>query len=345
LLRENSMKAAMLHQFKQPLSIEDVDRPVPAPEEVLIQVEACGACHSDLHVADGDWPQFTAVVKRPLILGHEIAGRVVEKGVAVEEVEIGDRVGVPWIYWSCGECEFCCEGNENLCPRQKITGVTVDGGYADFVKAPASHVVQIPNNLSAIEAAPLFCAGLTVYRALKHAGVLSGRRLAVFGIGGLGHLAVQLGASFGAEVTAVDISDEKLELAKSSGAHDALNSSRTKVVKELRSKGGVHICLVSSAAKAAYDTAFACLRPTGTLLVVGLPAESLCFAPILMAAGEVRVHASAVGTRQELRELVAIAESGRVHCRVEARPLAHVNEVLDQLRRGQVAGRIVLTPN
>jgi propanol-preferring alcohol dehydrogenase len=339
------MKAAMLREFKHPLSIEDVERPVPASDEVLIQVEACGACHSDLHVVDGDWPQFTAIVKRPLILGHEIAGRVAEKGTAVEDLEVGERVGVPWIHWSCGECEFCGEGNENLCPRQKITGVTVDGGYAEFVKAPASHTLKIPSNLSAIAAAPLFCAGLTVYRALKHAGMLSGRRLAVFGIGGLGHLAVQLGASFGAEVTAIDISDEKLELAKSSGAQHALNSSRTRVVKELRGKGGVHVCLVSSAAKSAYDTAFACLRPTGTLLVVGLPAENLCFPPILMAAGEVRVQASAVGTRQELREVVAIAASGRVHCQVEARPLSQVNEVLDELRRGQVAGRIVLTPN
>lgn len=339
------MKAAVLREFKHPLSIEDVERPVPASDEVLIQMEACGACHSDLHVADGDWPQFAGIVKKPLILGHEIAGRVVEKGAAVQKLQVGDRVGVPWIYWSCGECELCREGNENLCPRQKITGVTVDGGYAEFMKAPATHAVKIPSNLSATEAAPLFCAGLTVYRALKHAGPLTGRRLAIFGIGGLGHLAVQLGRSFGAEVTAIDISDEKLELAKSSGAHQTLNAASTKVVKELRSKGGAHVCLVSSAAKEAYDTAFACLRPTGTLLMVGLPAENLCFPPILMAAGEVRIQASAVGTRQELREVLDLAAAGQVHCQVEARPLSEVNEVLDKLRRGQVAGRIVLTPN
>ena len=339
------MKAAVLREFKHPLSIEDVERPVPRADEVLIQVEACGVCHSDLHVADGDWPQFAAIVKKPLILGHEIAGRVVERGTAVEELQLGDHVGVPWIYWNCGECEFCGEGNENLCLRQKITGVTVNGGYAEFVKAPATHALKIPNNLSSLEAAPVFCAGLTVYRTLKHAGPLAGRRLAIFGIGGLGHLAVQLARSFGAEVTAIDISEEKLELAKSCGAHHTLNAANTKVVKDLRSKGGVHVCLVSSAAKAAYEAAFACLRPTGTLLVVGLPAENLCFPPILMAAGEIRIQASAVGTRQELREVLAIAAAGEALCQVIARPLSQVNQVLDQLRRGQVTGRVVLTPS
>jgi propanol-preferring alcohol dehydrogenase len=338
------MKAAVLHDFKQPLSIEDVERPHPEADEVLIQVEACGACHSDLHVADGDWTQFARIVKRPLILGHEIAGHVVEKGEAVRDLQIGDRVGVPWIYWSCGECEFCRGGNENLCSRQKITGVTVDGGYAEFVKAPATHALKIPDGLSAIEAAPLFCAGLTAYRALKGSGIKAGQRLAVFGIGGLGHLAVQFGRALGTEVTAIDVSEEKLELARSFGAADALNVSTTGVVKHLRGKGGVHVSLVTSAAKAAYDTAFACLRPTGTLLVVGLPAENICFPPVLMAAGEIRIQASTVGTRQDLREVLAMAAGGKVRCQVEERPLAQANEALDQLRRGQVSGRIVLTP-
>ncbi len=337
------MKAAILRDFKKPLSIEELERPHPEADEVLIQVEACGACHSDLHVADGDWPQLAGIVKRPLILGHEIAGQVVEKGPAVRDLQIGDRVGVPWIYWSCGDCEFCREGNENLCTRQKITGVTVDGGYAEFVKAPASHALRIPDSLSALEAAPLFCAGLTVYRALKGAGIVSGQRVAVFGIGGLGHLAVQVGRAFGAEVTAIDISEEKLELARSFGATSAL-AATSDAVKQLRRKGGVHVALVTSAAKAAYDMAFSCLRPTGTLLVVGLPSENICFPPILMASGEVRIRASAVGTRQDLREVLGMAAAGNLRCQVVARPLVEANEVLNELRRGQVSGRIVLTP-
>lgn len=337
------MRAAVLHEFKKPLVIEEVPRPEPASDEVLIQVEACGVCHSDLHVAGGDWKQFAGIVKRPLILGHEVAGHVVEKGSAASEFVIGDRVGVPWIHWTCGTCEPCREGNENLCTKQKITGVTVDGGFAEFIKAPSSHVVKIPSRLSPVEAAPLLCAGLTVYRALKQPGLLPGQRLAVFGVGGLGHLAVQIGGGMRAEVIAIDVADEKLALAISLGAAAALHAGTSDVARELHRRGGVHVALVTSAAKAAYDTAFRCLRPAGTLLVVGLPAENLCFPPIMMAAGEVRIRASAVGTRQELREVLALADAGKLRCQVATRPLSEVNRALQELDRGQVTGRVVLT--
>jgi len=336
------MKAAILREFKGPLTIEDVAQPKPEAHEVLIQVEACGVCHSDLHVADGDWPQLVPITKRPLILGHEIAGRVVAKGASVDQLEVGDRVGVPWVHWTCGECEFCREGNENLCVKQKITGVTVDGGYAEFVKAPGSHALKIPVGLSCVDAAPLFCAGVTVYRALKHAEIQPGQRLAVFGIGGLGHLAVQIGLGLGAIVTAIDVSDEKLAHAKSLGASVMLNATTANVVKELRRAGGVHVALVTSAAKAAYDTAFPCVRPTGKLLVVGLPSESICFPPIVMAALEVRIQASSVGTREDVRELLAMAAAGKVRCQTTTRPLSEANQALDLLRRGQVSGRVVL---
>jgi alcohol dehydrogenase, propanol-preferring len=338
------MKAAILREFKAPLSIEDVAQPYPGAHEVLIEVEACGVCHSDLHVADGDWAQLVPITKRPLILGHEIAGRVVEKGAEVHQLVVGDRVGVPWVYWTCGECDFCREGNENLCVKQKITGVTVDGGYAEFVKVPASHATKIPDSLSSVEAAPLFCAGVTVYRALKHAKIQAGQRLAVFGVGGLGHLAVQIGVGLGAIVTAVDVSDEKLAHAKSLGASVALNSTTINVVKELRRAGGAHVALVASAAKAAYDTAFPCIRPTGTLLVVGLPSEPLCFPPIMMAATEVRIQASSVGTREDLRQVLTMAAAGKLRCQTAARPLVEVNDVMERLRLGQVSGRIVLVP-
>jgi len=338
------MKAAVLREFKKPLTLEEVGQPRPGGDEVLIQVEACGVCHSDVHVADGDWSQFAKLVKSPLILGHEIVGVVVDKGEEVRQLQIGDRVGVPWIHWTCGECEFCREGNENLCRQQKITGVTVDGGYAEFVKAPASHALRIPDGLSSAQAAPLFCAGVTVYRALKHAGISPGQRLAVFGIGGLGHLAVQFGKALGAEVVAIDITEEKLDLARTFGASGTINAATSNVIQELRSRGGVHVSLVTSAARASYDTAFNCVRPTGTLLVVGLPADPICFPPILMAAGEIRIQASTVGTRQDVREVLAMAADGNVRCQVASRPLVEANEALDQLRRGQVSGRLVLAP-
>jgi len=338
------MKAAVLHEFKTPLSLEEVARPEAGADEILIEVEVCGVCHSDLHVADGDWTQLAGIVKRPLILGHEIVGRVVERGAEVQTIKVGDRVGVPWVQWTCGQCEFCREGNENLCTKQRITGVTVDGGYAEYAKAPASHVVKIPDALSSEQAAPLLCAGVTVHRALKQVKIHAEQRprLAVFGIGGLGHIAVQIGRAAGAEVTAIDVSDEKLALAKSLGATRTLNIATSKVVKEIRGSGGVHVALVASAAKAAYDMAFPCVRPTGTLLVVGLPAQDIAFPPIMMAAGEIQIKASSVGTREDLREVLAMGAAGIVHCQVTTRPLAEVQEVLGQLGRGEVSGRVVL---
>jgi len=336
------MKAAVLHEFKTPLSLEEVAVPEVGADEVLIEVEVCGVCHSDLHVADGDWTQLAGIVKKPLILGHEIVGRVTERGAAVQNIQVGDRVGVPWLQWTCGQCEFCREGNENLCTRQRITGVMVDGGYAEYAKAPASHVIQIPHALSSEQAAPLLCAGVTVHRALKQAKMCAGQRLAVFGVGGLGHIAVQIGRAAGAEVTAIDVSEEKLALAKSLGATRTLNAAISNVVKEVRSLGGMHIAIVTSAAKSAYDMAFYCLRPTGTLLVVGLPAKDISFPPILMAGGEIQIKASAVGTREDLREALAMGAAGIVHCQVTARPLAEVQEVLGELSRGEISGRVVL---
>lgn len=337
------MKAAVLHQLKTPLSFEEVPKPKPGDHEVLIKVEACGVCHSDLHVADGDWKQLAGITKTPLILGHEIAGRVVEIGAEVRDLRIGDRVGVPWIHWTCGDCEFCREGNENLCVKQKITGVTVDGGYAEFVKAPASHVARIPDALSFVQAAPLFCAGVTVYRAIQQARLARGQRLAIFGAGGLGHIAIQIGRELGAEVTVVDLTEEKLALARSLGATSTLNAATGNVAKNLRAKGGVHVALVTSAAKAAYDTAFYCVRPTGVLMVVGLPANDISFPPIMMAGGELRIQASAVGTRKDLREVLDMAAAGKVHCEVAAQPLSQANEVMEHLRAGSISGRVVLT--
>jgi propanol-preferring alcohol dehydrogenase len=337
------MKAAVLHELKKPMAIEEVERPKPGEGEVLIKVEACGVCHSDLHVADGDWIQFAGITKLPLIVGHEVAGKVVEVGSGLSVLKTGDRVGVPWIFWTCGECEFCREGNENLCVKQKITGVTVNGGYAEYIKAPATHATKIPDSVSSVQAAPLFCAGVTVYRAIMQAKPQRGQRLAVFGVGGLGHLAIQIGVQLGLEVSAVDVADDKLALAKSLGAVNTFNAAASNVVKEMRRRGSAHIVLVTSGSKAAYDTAFYCVRPTGTLLAVGLPADEISFPAIMMAAGEVNIKASAVGTRKDLERVLALAAQGKLHCQVATRPLDQVNAVIEEMRGGKISGRIVLT--
>jgi len=335
------MKAAVMREFKQPLAIETVEPPTLAADEVMIRVEACGVCHSDLHIAEGDWQQLLRLIKKPLIPGHEVVGRVVARGDAVTELEVGDRAGVAWVYWTCGDCDLCREGQENLCRNQIITGAMVDGGYAEFIKAKASHAIRVPEALNSAEAAPLFCAGVTVYRAVKRAHISEGERLAVFGIGGLGHLAVQIARHFGAQIIAVDVSEEKLELARSFGAEVTINAATEDAVKALRKLGGVQAAVVTSGAKAAYDAAFYAVRPGGRLVVVGMPAEPLTFPAIMMR--EITITSAATGTRQDLAEVLQLAAEGKLRCLIETQPLEAINEIFDTMRAGKIAGRVVLT--
>jgi propanol-preferring alcohol dehydrogenase len=333
------MKAALVREYKQPLQIEEAHTPAPGPDDVLVKVEACGVCHSDLHLAQGDWTHLLRIIKRPLIPGHEVVGRVVQKGEAVTNLEVGDRVGVAWTHWTCGECELCREGHENLCTSQMITGATVDGGYAEFLNAKASHALKVPDALLSEEAAPLFCAGVTVYHAIKKSGIKPGQRLAVFGIGGLGHLAVQIAKCFGAQVIAIDIAEDKLEFARRLGADITINAA-SEVAKQIRKLGGAHVAVVTSAAKAAYDAAFYAVRSSGTLMVVGMPADDLSFPAIMMR--EISIMSSATGTRDDLREVLELAAAGKVKCQVETRRLEQINEVFDEMRQARITGRVVL---
>jgi alcohol dehydrogenase, propanol-preferring len=337
------MQAAVLQEFGSALEVQEVDRPPVGPGDVLIQVEACGVCHSDLHVTDGDQPPLKAITKPRLIPGHEVVGRVVERGAEVTQPAIGDRVGVAWLHATCGECAPCREGRENLCRKAVITGVMVDGGYADFMVARASHALRVPDAISAEQAAPLFCAGLTVYRALKNAQVGPGQKVAIFGVGGLGHLAVQIARAWGADVIALDLDPHKLELARQLGAAQVLNAGKADDIKALRKQGGVHVAVVTSAAKAAYDTAFKCLRPAGTLSVVGLPSEPLTFPALSLVGIEARVIGSSVGTRDDMRAVLDLAAAGQLRCLIETQPLSQVNAVFERMRRGEINGRVVLT--
>lgn len=336
------MQAAVLQEFGPSLSIQEVARPQPGADDVLIQVEACGVCHSDLHVTEGDQPPLKAITKPHLIPGHEVVGRVVEKGANVGHLALGDRVGVAWLHATCGECAPCREGRENLCRKALITGVMVDGGYAEYMVARGSHALRVPDSLTSEEAAPLFCAGLTVYRALKNADVASGQKVAIFGVGGLGHLAVQIAKAWGAEVIALDLDPAKLELARRYGADQVLNAGSADDIKALRKQGGVHVAVVTSAAKPAYDTAFKCLRPAGILSVVGLPSEPLSFPALSLVGIEAKVIGSSVGTRDDMRAVLELAAAGKLRCLTETQPLSEVNAVFERMRRGQINGRVVL---
>ena len=340
------MKAAILEGFGKPVTVQDAPRPQAGPGEVTIRVKACGVCHSDLHLAEGDWDALKRITKLPLVLGHEVAGTVEEVGEGVTGFQPGDRVGVPWLHWTCGECEYCTSGRETLCGKQAITGVTVDGGYAELVKAKASHTARIPDAVSFEQAAPLMCAGLTVYKAIKSSGVRAGEVLAVFGVGGLGHLAIQIAKARGVKVAAVDITDAKLELARQCGADWTVNSAVEQPRKALRAAGGgPHVALVCSAAKPAYETALSTLRKGGTMVVVGMPAEPIPMSAVTLVAGELRVIASAVGTREDLRELLDLAAAGGIRCEVRTQPLEQAADALERMKRGAITGRVVLTPD
>jgi alcohol dehydrogenase, propanol-preferring len=336
------MRAAVLREFAGPIAIEEVETPVPGPGEALVKVEACGVCHSDLHLAQGDWDMLRGITKMPQIGGHEIAGVVSAVGEGVTDLKIGDRVGVPWLHWTCGECEFCRAGRETLCNKQKITGCTGDGGFAEYVKAPASHVARLPPGLLPEEAAPLLCAGLTVYKALKTCGVAKGERVAVFGIGGLGHLAIQIAHAMGAQVCAIDIAEDKLELARTLGAEWTVNAATDQVPKKIRAIGGAHVALVTSASAAAYEMALRCLRKGGTLGVVGMPNEPFKVSAVALVASETRIVASAVGTREDLRELFELVAKFPIRCHVETRPLDALPTVFEEMKRGAVLGRMVI---
>jgi propanol-preferring alcohol dehydrogenase len=339
------MKAAVLREIGQPLALEEAPMPELGAGEVLIRVEACGVCHSDTHLADGDWEMMKPITKTPLILGHEIVGIVEKLGEGVSGLKTGDRVGVPWLHWTCGECEFCKEGREVMCSRQKITGCTVNGGFGEYVKAPASHALPIPAGLDPAATAPLLCAGLTVYRALKQAELKAGQRLAVVGVGGLGHLAIQMAKAQGAWVCGIDVQDSKLELAKECGADMVLNASGGPVHKEIKKLGGMHVVLVTSGSKAAYEAALRYLRKGGTLVIVGMTAEPISVSTVAMVGLEARIIASSVGTRDDLREMLAlIAKHPEIHCHVETRPLSEINGIMDQVRRGELVGRVVIQP-
>jgi propanol-preferring alcohol dehydrogenase len=339
------MKAAVLGDFGKPLVIEDIPVPEPQAGEVLVEVLACGVCHSDLHIADGDLPGFRAYTKARVVPGHEVVGRVVRCAEGVTALRVGDRIGVPWLHRACGQCEQCLEGNENLCRKgAAVTGMSVDGGYAQFMCANAAYAVRIPDALSDAQAAPLLCAGVTTYRALLKAQIVAKQRVAVFGVGGLGHLAVQIARAMGAEVIALDVSDDKLDFARELGADQALNATDPAALASVRKHGGVHVAAVTSAAHVAYDAAMSVLRPGGTVCVIGLPAEPLRFQALALVASEAHIVGSAVGTREDLRAVLDLAARGALRCRVETRPLSAVNDVFEAMRRGAIHGRVVLDP-
>jgi len=239
-----TMKAAVLHEFGKPLTIEEVPVKMPAENQVLVKVVTSGVCHTDLHACMGDWP---VKPKLPLIPGHEAVGYVVALGRGVEHVAIGDVVGAPWLFSACGHCEYCITGWETLCESQQNGGYSVDGGYAEYVVADARYVARFPKDIDFLEMAPITCAGVTVYKGLKETETKPGEWVAISGIGGLGHLAVQYAKAMGMHVAAIDVDDKKLALAKKLGADITVNALHEDPGNFLKkATGGMHGVLVTA---------------------------------------------------------------------------------------------------
>jgi propanol-preferring alcohol dehydrogenase len=338
-----TMKAAVLHALKTPLSIEQVPVPEPGHGELLIKVTACGVCHSDLHAVDGDWTPPPVI---PLIPGHEVAGTVAKAGPGVTGFTPGDAVGVPWLYSACGSCEFCLAGMETICKQAEATGYTKPGGYAEYMVAPAAFVGRLPEGTDPYAMAPILCAGVTTYRGLKRTGARPGQWVAVVGIGGLGHIAIQYARAMGLRVAAVDVSAEKLALAQALGAEVVVNGSESDPAAAIQEKiGGSHAAIVTAVAARAFEQAVAMLRPGGTVAYIGLPggkADEIRASISAIVNGELSVRGSNVGTRQDLDEAVGFAARGLVRATVRSVALEEINAVLDEMRKGRIVGRVVL---
>jgi propanol-preferring alcohol dehydrogenase len=332
------MKAAVVPAFKVPLEIRDVDVPRPGPGQVLVRIEASGLCHTDIHAAHGDWP---VKPKMPLVPGHEGVGSIVELGDGVDSLAVGDRVALPWLALACGRCRYCIAGRETYCQTPQYMGYTIDGSYAEYAVGYASHVVRVPDGVSSIDAAPITCAGVTTYAALKSAAPQPNETVMVVGIGGLGHLGLQYGTVFGCRTIAVDVEDAKLELAEELGA-DHVVDGRGDQAAQVAALGGADIALVTVPSPKAMAAAHAALNPTGRLVLVGLPAHNELTIPVFETVLRgIKVMGSLVGTRNDLADCFALHAAGRTRVVAEKRSLDEVNTCFDEVLSGKVAARLV----
>ncbi len=335
------MKAAVVKQFKAPLVIEDVAKPTPGAGEVVVKIEASGLCHTDIHAAHGDWP---VKPKLPLIPGHEGVGIVESLGAGVRTVKAGDRVCIPWLGSACGVCDFCTSGRETLCEQQTNTGYFVDGSYAEYAKASALYIGHVPAGVDPRDAAPLTCAGVTTYKAVKVAGTRSSDLVAVFGIGGLGHLAVQYAKIAGGTVVAVDLIDEKLDLARKLGADYVVNPRREDPVEAIKKLGGADQAICVAVSPKAFEQAYRSLRRGGTLAFVALPADNFMQLPIFETVlNGITVVGSIVGTRADLAEVFELHARKRTQVVYETRKLEQVNHCFEEVEKAQVPARLVFT--
>ncbi|MCW4032606.1 MAG: alcohol dehydrogenase catalytic domain-containing protein [Candidatus Bathyarchaeota archaeon] len=336
------MKAILLDKpskiEQNPLRYDKCEDPVPNDEEVLIKVQACGVCRSNLNVIEGVYSKLGIPSKSPIIPGHEVVGTIEEIGSNVANLAIGDKVGMQPLYSACGTCEYCLSGQEILCPSRLIVGETVDGGYAEYIKGNANFVYKIPDNLKDQEAAPLFCPGITAYRAVKKADLAMSKKVVIFGIGGVGHVAVQFAKLTGANVIAVSRNKKNLDLASKVGA-DIVLSQDENLVSEMKKLGYADSAIVFAPSQEAIDRAQRVTRPGGTI-VLGVTGDI----NNLVFFFEKTIKGTAIGTRLDTREVLKIASEDKIKIITKAYPLEDASNVLLKLKNGEIEGRAVLVP-
>jgi len=339
----SEMKAARVDNFGEEVKIVETSVPRCGPREVLIHVKMCGLCHTDVHAINGDWPTKS---KMPLIPGHEGAGVVSEVGSEVTECKVGDHVGVPWLYYACGACEFCIAGWETLCNKQVNCGYSIDGCMRQYTVAPAAYVVPIPSGLGFEQTAPILCAGVTVYKALKESEARPGQFVLIVGAaGGLGHLAVQYARAMGFRVIAADVGDEKIEYLRSLGVELAVDVMKNdpSPVQQIRefTAGGAHAVIVLAAHPSSYPLSVDCCRKKGFVVCVSMPRDDVTLNITQLVINRITVRGSIVGTREDMREALDFAARGLVLCHITCRPLEEVNEAIKDMLANKIIGRVV----
>lgn len=337
----STMKAAVVNEFNQPLQIKDVDIPKVSAGKVLVKMIATGVCHTDLHAMHGDWSIKPSL---PFIPGHEGVGEVVEIGEGITHLKVGDKVGIPWLYSACGHCDHCYAGWETLCKEQQNSGYSVNGSFAEYCLADGEYVGVIPDGVDLLEIAPILCAGVTVYKGLKMTEAKTGDWVAISGIGGLGHVAVQYAKTMGFNVVAIDVDDSKLALAKELGADVGINALKVDVKEEvLKATGeGCHGVLVTAVSPKAFEQAVSIIRRGGTMVLNGLPPGKFDLSIFDMVLDGITVRGSIVGTRLDLKEALDIAARGKVKAHISVEPLENINDIFDRMEQGKIDGRIVI---
>ncbi|AHM04465.1 Alcohol dehydrogenase [Roseibacterium elongatum DSM 19469] len=335
------MKAAVVTDFSKPLELKEVHKPEVSDGKIIVKIEACGVCHTDLHAARGDWP---VKPEPPFIPGHEGVGIVAEVGRGVTSVKEGDRVGVPWLHHACGHCTACVTGWETLCRTEpQYTGYTVNGGFAEYVEADPTYVGHLPDGLDFAPAAPILCAGVTVYKGLKECDLRPGQTVVISGIGGLGHLAVQYARAMGLHVIAVDVAEDKLALARELGAGAAINAMADDPVDEVTRLGGADGVLVTAVSNSAFSQGVGMLAPGGTMSLVGLPPGDFALNIFDVVLNRKTIRGSIVGTRADLAESLSFAAEGKVASHFATDSMDNINGIFDRMEQGKIDGRIVMT--